>query len=494
MKVTFEQPGRILLTGATGYIGGRLLRRLEAAEFPIRCMARRPEVLLGKVAAGTEVVKGDVLDRASLDSALEGIDVAYYLVHSMGSSDGFEQTDREAAIQFGQAAKAAGVRRVIYVGGLGRDDENLSPHLRSRHEVGHLLRESGVGVVEFRASVVIGSGSLSFEMIRALVERLPFMVAPKWTNVKAQPIAIDDLLAYLLLALPLPANKDGIYEIGGADCVSYGDLMHEYARQRGLRVHMIPVPFLTPYLSSLWLGLVTPLYARVGRKLITSLTHSTIVRDAKALEVFPLKPVSVAEAVRKALAREDQEFVETRWSDAMSSLGSSPRSYGGVRFGTRLVDSRTIRVAAPASACFAPIQAIGGETGWYRFNWLWRLRGFLDLLVGGPGMRRGRHHPYLLKVGDTLDFWRVEEFEPDRRLRLFAEMKLPGRAWLEFEVTAEGEETLIRQTAMFDPIGWLGRAYWYGIYPLHDLIFGGMLKAIGQAAERRPPEKPTQND
>jgi uncharacterized protein YbjT (DUF2867 family) len=493
MVGTTEIPLRILLTGATGYIGGRLLHRLEAANFTVRCLARRPEVLLGKVAGETEVLQGDVLDRASLDRALVGIDVAYYLVHSMGASGAFEETDREAAIRFGQAAKAAGLRRVIYVGGLGRDDESLSPHLRSRHEVGHLLRESGVGVIEFRASVVIGSGSLSFEMIRALVERLPFMIAPKWVSVKAQPISIDDLLAYLLLALPLPPDKDGIYEIGGADCVSYGDLMREYSRQRGLHVRMLPVPFLTPYLSSLWLGLVTPLYARVGRKLITSLIHSTVVRDPKALEVFPLKPVSVAEAVRKALAKEDLEFVETRWSDALSSLGT-PRSYGGVRFGTRLVDSRTIRVAAPAASCFGPIQVIGGETGWYRFNWLWRLRGFLDLLVGGPGMRRGRHHPFLLEVGDTLDFWRVEEFVPDQKLRLFAEMNLPGRAWLEFEVTAEGDHTSIRQTAIFDPIGWLGRAYWYGIYPLHDLIFGGMLKAIGQAAEQHNLRKRSQPD
>lgn len=472
---------RILLTGATGYIGGRLLRRLEAAGYQVRCLARRPESLREKVGEGTEVVRGDVLDRASLDRAMEGVEIAYYLVHSMGASGSFEDADREAALNFGQAAKAAGVARMIYVGGLGREKEDLSPHLRSRHEVGHVLRESGVGVIELRASVVIGSGSLSFEMIRALVERLPFMVAPKWVSVQAQPIAIDDLLAYLMQAITLPSEQNDIYEVGGADCVSYGDMMREYARQRGLRLFMMPVPFLTPYLSSLWLGLVTPLYARVGRKLITSLIHSTIVHDDRALAAFAVRPIGVQEAVRRALSREDQEFAETRWSDAVSSVGH-PRSFGGVRFGTRLVDARTIRVAAPAASCFAPIQAIGGETGWYRYNWLWRLRGFIDLLVGGPGMRRGRPHPFLLKTGDTVDFWRVEEFEPNQRLRLNAEMKLPGRAWLEFEVKADGEETVIYQTAIFDPIGWLGRAYWYGIYPLHHLIFGGMLKAIGRAA------------
>lgn len=471
----------ILLTGATGYIGGRLLRRLETAGYDVRCLARRPESLREKVGEGIEVVQGDVLDRASLDRAMEGVAIAYYLVHSMGASGSFEDADREAARNFGEAAKAAGVQRMIYVGGLGRDEEDLSPHLRSRHEVGHVLRESGVGVIELRASVVIGSGSLSFEMIRALVERLPFMVAPKWVSVEAQPIAIDDLLAYLLQAITLPPEQNDIYEVGGADRVSYGDIMREYSRQRGLRLFMVPVPFLTPYLSSLWLGLVTPLYARVGRKLITSLIHSTVVRDHRALKIFSVQPIGVAEAVRRALLREDQEFAETRWSDAVSSVGQ-PRSYGGVRFGTRLVDARTIRVAAPAASCFAPIQAIGGETGWYRYNWLWRLRGFLDLLVGGPGMRRGRPHPFLLKTGDTVDFWRVEEFEPNQRLRLYAEMKLPGRAWLEFEVVPDGEETIIHQTAIFDPIGWFGRAYWYGIYPLHHLIFGGMLKAIGRAA------------
>lgn len=487
-----EQPpaiqSKILLTGATGYIGGRLLRRLEAAGYGVRCLARRPEVLQGTVADTTEVVQGDVLDRDSLDRACEGIEVAYYLVHSMGAAGSFEEADREAAIQFGQAAKVAGVRRIIYVGGLGRDEEDLSAHLRSRHEVGELLRASGVGVVEFRASVVIGSGSLSFEMIRALVERLPFMVTPKWVGVKAQPIAIDDLLAYLLEAVTIPAKEEGVYEVGGADQMSYGDIMREYARQRGVRLFMLPVPFLTPYLSSLWLGLVTPLYARVGRKLITSLIHSTVVRDDAALRAFSVVPIPMAQAVARALAREDREFAETRWSDALSSTGTAP-TYGGVRFGRRLVDSRTIRVAANPASCFAPIQAIGGETGWYRFNWLWRLRGFLDLLVGGPGMRRGRPHPFLLKRGDALDFWRVEDFQPNRLLRLHAEMKLPGRAWLEFEVTAEGDGSLIRQTAIFDPIGWSGRAYWYGIYPLHHLIFGGMLKAIGQAALRQHREE-----
>src|SRR5688572_401178 len=281
-----EEPELVLLTGATGYVGGRLLRALEHKGYRVRCLARRPEVLVGKVSSSTEVVSGDVLDRPSLDSAMRGIDLAYYLVHSMGSTDAFEAADREAARNFGEAAKAAKVKRIIYLGGLSSNNEVLSPHLQSRNEVGQILRESGVPVLEFRASIIIGSGSLSFEMIRSLVERLPIMVMPKWVKVPAQPIAIDDVLEYLIAAIQLPVSKYQIYEIGGADQVSYADIMRAYGRQRGIRTRMVSVPVLTPYLSSLWLGLVTPLYARVGRKLIQSIIHSTVVHDASALKTF----------------------------------------------------------------------------------------------------------------------------------------------------------------------------------------------------------------
>lgn len=453
----------------------------------MRCLARRPEAIRQTVNVSTEVVAGDVLDRPSLDSALSGVEAAYYLVHSMGESGSFVEADRLAARNFGHSAKACGVKRIIYVGGLGSDEETLSPHLSSRQEVGHILRESGVPVLELRASIVIGSGSLSFEMIRSLVERLPIMITPKWVSVMAQPIAIDDLLEYLLAALRLPVSQYGVYEIGGADRVCYADIMREYARQRGLRIRMLPVPALTPYLSSLWLGLVTPLYARIGRKLIESILHPTVVRDTAASRTFAIRPMGIEEAVRQALAHEEREFAETRWSDALSSSGE-PRSWGGVRFGTRLADSRTVRVAVPAAAAFAPIQVIGGDTGWYRWNRLWRLRGFLDRLVGGVGMRRGRPHPVLLSVGDPVDFWRVEAVEPNRRLRLVAEMKLPGRSWLEFEVTAEGTSTTIQQTAIFDPLGWFGRLYWYALFPLHQLVFAGMLRGIASAALQTCPE------
>lgn len=311
----------VLLTGATGYVGARLLQALENRGLHLRCLVRRPEALDERVGATTDVVKGDVLDRQSLDSALHGVDVAYYLVHSMGSTGSFEESDRKGAQNFAEAARAAGVRRIIYLGGLG-SDETLSAHLRSRQEVGEILRHSGVQVLEFRASIVIGDGSLSFEMIRSLVDRLPVMITPRWVNVTAQPIAIDDLLAYLVAALERPDTGSKVFEIGGADQVSYADIMKAYARHRGRRLRMIPVPVLTPRLSSLWLGLVTPLYARVGRKLIESIVHPTVVRDDTALRTFGIVPIGIDEAIRRAVMSEELHPGATRWFDAVSSSGA----------------------------------------------------------------------------------------------------------------------------------------------------------------------------
>lgn len=485
MTIAESDRGLILLTGATGYVGGRLLRALEQTGHRVRCLARRPEFLSPKVGPTTEVVAGDVLDPDSLREAMRGVKVAYYLIHSMGSSGSFEENDRQSALNFAAAAKQEGVERIIYLGGLGNDNETLSPHLRSRQEVGRILGDSGIAVLEFRASIVIGSGSLSFEMIRSLVERLPIMITPKWVSSPAQPIAIDDLLAYLIAALHLPVSAYRIYEIGGADQVSYADIMRAYARERGMRIRMIPVPVLTPFLSSLWLGLVTPLYARIGRKLIESIVHSTVVRDHTALEIFDIRPVGIDEAVRKALAREDKQFAATRWSDALSSSGNT-HVIGSVQFGTRLIDSRTAQVKRSPAVAFRPIRRIGGDSGWYAWNWLWRIRGFLDLLFGGVGVRRGRPTSDTLHVGDTIDFWRVEKFEPNRLLRLVAEMKLPGRAWLEFEVTGDNTTSTIRQTAIFDPVGLWGRLYWYALYPLHQLVFGGMLRRIVAAGLDEP--------
>ena len=320
-------------------------------------------------------------------------------------------------------------------------------------------------------------------MIRALVQRLPVMICPRWVDVKAQPIAVEDVIAYLMEALDLPVEQAAVFEIGGPDQVSYGEIMQEYARQCGLRRWMIPVPFLTPRLSSLWLGLVTPIYARIGRKLIDSMRNPTLVCDPSALTAFRIKPKGLREAVERALQHENREFAQTFWSDALSS-GGKTASWGGVRFGTRLVDSRTIQVSVPPALAFAPIQRIGGSVGWYFANFLWRVRGFFDLLAGGVGLRRGRRDPHTLIAGDALDFWRVESFEPNRRLNLVAEMKVPGRAWLQFEVEPDSRGSVIRQTAIFDPAGLAGLLYWYTLYPVHYWIFKGMLREIAEAAER----------
>ena len=478
----------VLLTGATGYVGGRLLPRLEQSGVRLRCLTRRAEYLRAIAQPTTDIVQGDVLNADSLAPAMDGVDTAYYLIHSMNARGSFEQHDRDAAANFARVAQAAGVRRIIYLGGLGQDDGELSPHLRSRHEVGEIFQASGLLVIEFRAAIVIGSGSLSFELVRSLVERLPLMICPRWVAVQTQPIAVEDLLDYLLEVLDTDIRRSRIFEIGGPDQVSYGDIMREYARQRGLHRWLISVPVLTPRLSSLWLGLVTPVYARVGRELVESLRNPTIIQDETALQAFSVRPRGLREAIARALVNEDQEFAQTRWSDALSS-SRGLRRWAGVKFGNRIVDSRTRNVAVPPSEAFRPIRQIGGRRGWYFGNFLWTLRGWIDLLVGGVGIRRGRRDPEQLRVGDVLDWWRVEAYEPNRRLRLLAEMKVPGRAWLEFQVDGDADDSTIRQTAIFDPVGLAGLAYWYALYPLHAWMFRGMLRQITERAqaESRPP-------
>jgi len=442
----------ILIVGATGYVGGKLLLPLLNAGYSVRVLARRPEAI--KPMPELQVVRGDVLEIDSVRAAMIRVHTAYYLVHSMGSTQSFEEQDRRAAQTFAVAAKEANLQRIIYLGGLGHGSNNLSAHLRSRHEVGEILKSTEIPVIEFRASIVIGTGSLSFEMVRALVERLPIMIAPRWFSAAAQPIGIEDLLQYLMAALDLAPQASRIFEIGGSNRVSYGGLMKEYARQRGLKRIIISVPFLTPRLSSLWLGLVTPLHVRIGRKLIDSVRFPTIVEDKTALTEFPIRPSGFREAMAAALQVDGLNL---------------------------MVDSRTMHVSAPPAPAFRAIRRIGGATGWYYADWLWQLRGLLDGLFGGIGRRAGRRDPEWLLVGDAVDFWRVEVIEPDRLLRLVAEMKVPGRAWLQFEVTGDSTGSVIRQTATFDPKGLLGRAYWYAVFPLHQLVFAGMLNGIANA-------------
>lgn len=449
----------ILLTGASGYIGSRLLRILEEGGSAVRCLARRPERIAARRAT-TAVVAGDCLDEPSLAAAMDGVDQAYYLVHSMASGSGFAALDRQAAANFGRAAARAGVRRIVYLGGLGNDPRSLSAHLKSRWETGEALGEAGVPVVEFRASVVIGAGSLSFEMIRALVERLPVMVCPRWVDTRTQPIAIDDVLAYLKAALDLRHGRGAIFEIGGPEVVSYGEMMREYARLRQLRRLLIPVPVLTPRLSGLWLSVVTPAQARVGRALVEGLRNPTVVDSPAARETFDIEPMPLREAFMRAI----QENAASQ----------------------RKIDTRLVVVNAPPAQAFAPIRRIGGGAGWYFGDALWRLRGWLDAWFGGAGMPRHRRDPDGCDVGDLIDGWRVEAYEPDRLLRLAAGLKLPGRGWLEFRVEplGDGARSLIRQTATFDPRGVTGRLYWYGVQPLHALIFRGLL---GQIAGRAVP-------
>ncbi len=473
----------ILVTGATGYIGGRLYKLLEDKGLDVRCLARNPERLLAKVKPTTQVVKGDLLDAGSLSKAMQDVKTAYYLAHSMGSKGVFSEEESLCAQNFSTAAKAAGVERIIYLGGLG-DATQLSKHLQSRQDVGRILRESGIPTIEFRASIIIGSGSLSYEMVRALVERLPVMTTPVWVQHLAQPIAVEDVLQYLVEANSIRLDGSRVYEIGGPEKVSYLDLMKIYAKQRGLKRWMIPIPILSPRISSLWLGLVTPLYARVGAKLIDSLRFDTTVKDNSAANVFSVKPRGVVEAFERAQKNEDAQFAATRWSDAISSSYAKPRE-GTFRDGSRIVDTHAIHISSDEKSVFDVLSEMGGANGWYYANFLWSVRGWFDMLFGGVGLRRGRRDPKRLYVGDAVDWWRVESVEAPKLVRLFAEMKLPGRAWLQFEIKPDKEGVILRQSAIFDSKGVLGLLYWYGLYPVHILIFKGMLKAIKQKVERK---------
>jgi uncharacterized protein YbjT (DUF2867 family) len=479
----------VLVTGATGYIGGRIVPHLLEAGYRVRCLVRDARRLQGRPWLDrVEVVEGDAMKPETLPPALEGVWAAYYLIHSLSDTPNYQQRDREAARGFGQAAGAAGVERIIYLGGLGDPAARLSTHLRSRQETGAALREGGTPVTEFRAAVIVGSGSLSFEMIRHLTERLPVMICPRWVSTRTQPIAISDAIRYLVAALRLPAqDADRVIEIGGRDVMSYGDMMKGYARVRGLRRLLIPAPVLTPRLSAHWVNWMTPVNAGIVYPLIEGLRSEVVVRDPSAKRLFPdIDPTDYDTAVREALASLQTGHVETSWADALTSSCGDARPVELTNDQGMLIERRQRVVAAPSRDVYAVFSGLGGDRGWLYATWLWRLRGIVDRLVGGPGFRRGRRHPDELRVGDALDFWRVESVEPDRLVRLHAEMKLPGEAWLQFEVRPRADgQTLLTQTAYLAPKGLLGLLYWYSLYPLHGLIFGNMIRAIAERAESR---------
>lgn len=479
-----DTPFPILVTGASGYIGGRLAPFLASQGLPVRCMGRAVAVLQQRFGDSVTCVHGDVTAPESLAGALAGVHTAYYLVHSLEAPGDFESLEQTGARNFAAAAREAGLQRIIYLGGLSSGESSHSRHMRSREAVGEILRESGVPTIELRASIVIGAGSLSFELIRALVRRLPVMIAPRWVSIAAQPIAVGDVLAYLAESRTLPCEGSRIYEIGGADQLSYRDLMLAYAQTQGLRRRIFDVPFLTPWLSSLWLSLVTPVLASVGRKLIESICLASVVRDTRALEDFSVRPLGIQDALAAAHREEDERIVASHWADAASASGRR-KTWGGTHFGARILDSRTARVEVTPAEAFTPIRRIGGENGWYYGNAFWKLRGLIDKLLGGVGIGRGRRDPEQLRLGDTLDWWRVEAYEPDALLVLRAEMRLPGRAWLRFEVAPEasGAGSVITQTAIYDPVGVAGLVYWYALYPIHEFIFAGMCRNIARQAE-----------
>ncbi|WP_367039103.1 SDR family oxidoreductase [Streptomyces sp. Je 1-332] len=487
---------RCLVTGATGYIGGRLVPELLDAGHRVRCLARSPAKLRDHPWAGrADVVRGDASDAESVGAAMRDIDVAYYLIHSLGTGRGFEKTDRTAARIFAEQARAAGVRRIVYLGGLipdGVPEEELSPHLRSRAEVGRIFLESGVPATVLRAAVIIGSGSASFEMLRYLTERLPVMVTPSWVRTRIQPIGVRDVLRYLVGSATLPDDVSRPFDIGGPDVVTYADMMRRYAAVAKLPHRLIlPVPMLSPRLSSHWVGLVTPVPASIARPLAESLRYEVVCREhdiARYVPDEPGVPIGFDRALSLALERVKDAQVSTRWSSASvlgapsDPLPTDPDWAGGSLYS----DRRERTVDASPQALWRVVEGVGGDNGWYSFPLAWAVRGWLDRLVGGVGLRRGRRDAQRLRVGDSLDFWRVEEIEPGRLLRLRAEMRLPGLAWLEMYAEEDGKgRARYRQRALFHPHGLLGHAYWWSVSPFHALVFGGMARNITRTAEQR---------
>jgi uncharacterized protein YbjT (DUF2867 family) len=480
------QPQTILVTGVTGYIGSLLTPELIARGHAVRCMARDPERVRDR-GWRAEIVKGDALKPDTLGAALQGVDAAYYLIHSMAGGEAkFEERDRLAARNFGAAAKKAGVKRIVYLGGLGADEDALSPHLKSRHETGACLREAGVPVTEFRAGMIVGSGSLSFELLRYLTERLPVMLTPTWVRTLGQPIAVGDVLRYLADCLDIGETAGRTLEICGPDVLSYQQMIQIYAEERGLhRRRFLSVPVLTPRIYSYLVHFVTPIPNSIARPLVLGLRNKVVCRDDSARRLFPFAPMPAREAVRSALEGLVRGNVLSSWSDAYSTNRYyRPQALSRTVTEGMVLERQRAEAHATPAAAFAAVTGLGGKTGWLYANFLWRIRGFLDRLVGGVGLQRGRRDGQALRVGDSLDFWRVESLEKNRLLRLHAEMLVPGQAWLEFVIAdSKPGSVLITQTAYYSPRGLFGHLYWWSMYPAHKLIFPGMLRALVKKAE-----------
>lgn len=474
--------GRIALTGATGYVGGLLVEPLAERCKELRCITRNPDRLEedSDLPGNAVAVQADVTDFNSLLKALSGCDVAYYLVHSLADTDNFIQAESDAARTFAKAAAEAGVKRIIYLGALAQTGpDDTSPHIESRRRVGELLGSTGVPVTEFRAPVIIGVGSMPFEAVRSLVERLPVMVTPRWVKMPVQPIAAADLVQYLVMGSAETGGESHVYEIGGADVTDYEGLMRSYARQRGLKRFMVPVPVITPRLSSMWLKLVTPAHYSIGKRIVESAAHRSVVADDSAASAFGAKPIGFEQAIKDTLTAENNEL---RFLDALS--GRSGLVEKG-RIGTKIIERRRVKTDATPGESVKAVFSVGGVNGWFWGNWLWRLRGRIDRVVRGPGMRSGLTE-YPPKLGGVVDFWVVERIT-EERLTLRAEMRLPGDAWLDLAVRSIDGETFIDQTAAYDPRGLLGTLYWYALYPLHSLVFRGMLRGLKKASEQKNP-------
>jgi uncharacterized protein YbjT (DUF2867 family)/uncharacterized protein YndB with AHSA1/START domain len=474
-----------LVSGATGYVGGRLIQRLvETGQRP-RALARDPSRVAGRPwADSVDVVKGDVLRYDSLIPALQGTSTAFYLVHSMHIGRGFRERDTQGAINFARAASAAGVDRIVYLGGLAPPRGKLSPHMGSRLEVGLALRTYGTPVTEFRAGIIVGSGSASFEMIRYLTERMPVMICPAWTHNPTQPICIRNVVDYLVAALEFPAGAPPIIEIGGPDVLTYADMLRGYARIRGLRRLIVPLPLFSPAFCAFMVGMITPVPSAVARPLIESMRHEVTVHDEAARTLFPhIQLIGYEKSLDLALRHLEAQDVKTRWSDALASNVRTGKPAAFTMHEGVIIERRTVRVPAPPESVFRAFTGLGGGRGWLYADWTWRLRGYLDRLIGGVGLGRGRRDPDHLRPGDVLDFWRVERIEEGRTLLLRLEARNPGRMWLSFEVEQTGrDESTLNQVIYFAPKGLVGMLYWHTLYPLHRRIFSGLVHSLARRA------------